>query len=125
MASDSIDEFLTVSLPYGVNHTKPLSGSVHLHCTDVAEEWFIERDGRVTGAMPPATFPCEGPHLTSFSLFIAASRSMLLTLRQRSIGPSSGRTGRHRLIAVVGPRPSFLCGRGGVAGDGVKKMSRG
>ena len=47
MASDSIDEFLTVSLPYGVNHTKPLSGSVHLHCTDVAGEWFIERDGRV------------------------------------------------------------------------------
>ncbi len=49
-ASDSIDEFLTVSLPYGVNQHKPLSGSVHLHCTDVAGEWFIEPDGRVDRA---------------------------------------------------------------------------
>jgi uncharacterized protein (TIGR03083 family) len=49
-ASDSIDEFLAVSLPFGVNHTKPLSGSVHLHCTDVAGEWFIEPDGRVDRA---------------------------------------------------------------------------
>jgi uncharacterized protein (TIGR03083 family) len=50
VASDAIDEFLTVSLPYGVNPSKPLSGSVHLHCTDVAGEWFIERDGRVDRA---------------------------------------------------------------------------
>jgi len=50
MASDSIDEFLTTSLPFGVNESKPLSGSVHLHCTDVAGEWFIERTGRVDRA---------------------------------------------------------------------------
>jgi hypothetical protein len=50
VASDSIDEFLSVSLPFGVNHSKPLSGSVHLHCTDVAGEWFIERDGTVDRA---------------------------------------------------------------------------
>jgi uncharacterized protein (TIGR03083 family) len=50
VASDAIDEFLTVSLPFGVNPSKPLSGSVHLHCTDVAGEWFIERDGRVDRA---------------------------------------------------------------------------
>jgi hypothetical protein len=50
VASDSIDEFLSVSLPFGVNRTKPLSGSVHLHCTDVAGEWFVERDGRVDRA---------------------------------------------------------------------------
>ena len=49
-ASDAIDEFLTVSLPFGVNHSKPLSGTVHLHCTDVPGEWFIERDGRVDRA---------------------------------------------------------------------------
>jgi uncharacterized protein (TIGR03083 family) len=49
-ASDSIDEFLSVTLPWGVSHTKPLRGSVHLHCTDVAGEWFIEPDGRVERA---------------------------------------------------------------------------
>jgi uncharacterized protein (TIGR03083 family) len=50
VASDSIDEFLAVSLPYGVNHEKPLRGSVHIHCTDVPGEWFIEPDGRVDRA---------------------------------------------------------------------------
>jgi uncharacterized protein (TIGR03083 family) len=50
VASDSIDEFLTVTLPFAVNHSKPLTGSVHLHCTDVAGEWFIEPDGRVDRA---------------------------------------------------------------------------
>ena len=49
-ASDSIDELLTVSLPFGVSHSKPLSGSVHIHCTDVSGEWFIERDGTVDRA---------------------------------------------------------------------------
>jgi uncharacterized protein (TIGR03083 family) len=49
-ASDSIDEFLTVTLPFAANHSKPLTGSVHLHCTDVAGEWFIEPDGRVDRA---------------------------------------------------------------------------
>jgi uncharacterized protein (TIGR03083 family) len=49
-ASDSIDEFLAVTLPFAVNHSKPLTGSVHLHCTDVAGEWFIEPDGRVDRA---------------------------------------------------------------------------
>jgi hypothetical protein len=47
LASDAIDEFLSVSLPWGVNHSKPLRGSVHLHATDVAGEWFIEPNGRV------------------------------------------------------------------------------
>jgi uncharacterized protein (TIGR03083 family) len=46
-ASDSIDEFLSISLPFAVNEQKPLRGSVHLHCIDVSGEWFIERDGRV------------------------------------------------------------------------------
>jgi uncharacterized protein (TIGR03083 family) len=50
VASDAIDEFLTVSLPFAVSEKKPLSGSVHLHCTDVAGEWFIETDGRVDRA---------------------------------------------------------------------------
>jgi uncharacterized protein (TIGR03083 family) len=50
VASDSIDEFLAVSLPFGVNRQKPLPGSVHLHCTDVAGEWFIEPNGRVDRA---------------------------------------------------------------------------
>jgi uncharacterized protein (TIGR03083 family) len=46
-ASDSIDEFLWSTLPWAVNDSKPLHGSVHLHCTDVPGEWFIERNGRV------------------------------------------------------------------------------
>jgi uncharacterized protein (TIGR03083 family) len=50
VAADAIDEFLTVSLPFGVNPSKPMSGSVHLHCTDIAGEWFIERDGHVDRA---------------------------------------------------------------------------
>lgn len=49
-AADGIDEFLTVSLPFGVTPSKPLSGSVHLHCTDVAGEWFIEPEGKVDRA---------------------------------------------------------------------------
>ena len=50
VASDSIDEFLSISLPWVVNDQKPLHGSVHLHCIDVAGEWFIERNGRVDRA---------------------------------------------------------------------------
>jgi uncharacterized protein (TIGR03083 family) len=50
IASDCIDEFLAVQLPLVVNEKKPLSGSVHLHCTDVAGEWFVEPDGRVDRA---------------------------------------------------------------------------
>lgn len=49
-ASDAIDEFLTFSLPWGVNESKPLSGTVHLHCTDIEGEWFIERHGTVDRA---------------------------------------------------------------------------
>ncbi|HEX4863046.1 MAG TPA: maleylpyruvate isomerase family mycothiol-dependent enzyme [Acidimicrobiales bacterium] len=49
-AADAIDEFLSVSLPFGVTPSKPLSGSVHLHCTDVAGEWFIEPKGNVDRA---------------------------------------------------------------------------
>jgi uncharacterized protein (TIGR03083 family) len=49
-ASDSIDEFLAISLPFAVNHRKPLRGSVHLHCIDITGEWFIERNGRVDRA---------------------------------------------------------------------------
>lgn len=49
-AADAIDEFLTVSLPIQVNQHHPLSGSVHLHCTDVPGEWFIEPKGVVDRA---------------------------------------------------------------------------
>jgi hypothetical protein len=50
-AADSIDELLAVTLPWGVRADKPLSGSVHLHCTDVSDgtgEWLVAADGRVT-----------------------------------------------------------------------------
>ena len=47
VATDAIDEFLSVQLPWCVRAEKPLPGSVHLHCTDVDGEWFIHADGRV------------------------------------------------------------------------------
>jgi uncharacterized protein (TIGR03083 family) len=46
-ASDSIDEFLTITLPWCVRLDKPLSGTVHIHCTDSEGEWFVHGDGRV------------------------------------------------------------------------------
>lgn len=46
-AADSVDEFLTVSLPWSVHADKPLPGSVHLHCTDTPGEWLVQPDGRV------------------------------------------------------------------------------
>ena len=46
-AADSIDELLGITLPWSVNAEKPMAGTVHLHCTDTAGEWFIHTDGRV------------------------------------------------------------------------------
>lgn len=47
VAADSVDEVLAFTLPWGVRPDQPLAGSVHLHCTDVAGEWFVHPDGRV------------------------------------------------------------------------------
>lgn len=47
VASDSIDEFLAITMPWSINEKKPLRGTVHIHCTDTAGEWFIGSDGRV------------------------------------------------------------------------------
>ena len=41
LASDGIDEFLQWFAPNVPDGTAPLGGSVHLHCTDVAGEWFV------------------------------------------------------------------------------------
>ena len=46
-AADAVDEILAITLPWGVRADKPLSGTVHLHCTDVDGEWFIAADGQV------------------------------------------------------------------------------
>jgi uncharacterized protein (TIGR03083 family) len=67
-AADSIDEFLAISLPYAVNEKKPLSGSVHLHCTDVPGEWFIEADGRVDRGHATADVALRG---TASNLLLA------------------------------------------------------
>lgn len=40
LASDGIDEFLHVFLPWGADRST-LAGSAHLHCTDVAGEWTV------------------------------------------------------------------------------------
>jgi len=47
VASDSIDEILAITLPWGVRPDKPLPGSVHIHCTDTEGEWLVRPDGRV------------------------------------------------------------------------------
>jgi len=47
VASDSVDEILAITLPWGVRRDKPLPGSVHIHCTDTEGEWFVHPDGRV------------------------------------------------------------------------------
>jgi len=47
VASDSIDELLAVTLPWGVSDNKPLPGRVHIHCMDTEGEWFIQPNGNV------------------------------------------------------------------------------
>ena len=47
VAADSIDEVLAITLPWTVRADKPLSGTAHLHCTDIEGEWFLHPDGRV------------------------------------------------------------------------------
>jgi uncharacterized protein (TIGR03083 family) len=59
-ASDAIDEFLTVTLPFSVNSSKPIHGTVHLHCTDVAGEWFVERHGTVERSHATADVAVRG-----------------------------------------------------------------
>lgn len=44
LASDGIDEFLTLMLSKVAPHAAAVGGSVHLHCTDVAGEWTV-REG--------------------------------------------------------------------------------
>lgn len=46
-ASDSIDELLSVTLPWEVSAEKPLAGSVHIHCIDTEGEWLVEANGKV------------------------------------------------------------------------------
>ncbi len=44
LASDGIDEFLAHFLSNAAEGAEPVSGSVHLHCGDVAGEWTV-REG--------------------------------------------------------------------------------
>jgi uncharacterized protein (TIGR03083 family) len=47
LASDGIDEYFELVVPrLGVReHVAIPPGSLHVHCTDVAGEWLVERDG--------------------------------------------------------------------------------
>ncbi len=47
IASDAIDEFVTLARPALTKDAAPLPGSVHLHCTDFDGEWFVHPDGQV------------------------------------------------------------------------------
>lgn len=47
LASDGIDEYFEIALPRLTvrEHVELPSGSFHVHCTDVAGEWLVARDG--------------------------------------------------------------------------------
>lgn len=47
LASDGIDEYLEVSIPRLIARegVTPLSGSLHIHCTDVDGEWLVWSEG--------------------------------------------------------------------------------
>lgn len=68
-ASDAIDELLAVSLPWGVDVERPLSGSVHIHCTDTDGEWLIHADGRVEAIHAKGEVALRG---TASDLLLAA-----------------------------------------------------
>ena len=68
-ASDSIDELLAVTLPWTVNATKPLPGSVHIHCTDTDGEWLVHPDGRVEAVHAKGDTALRG---TASDLLLAA-----------------------------------------------------
>ena len=42
VAADSVDEFLEHSTPARFEEAEPLSGTVHLHATDIEGDWIIE-----------------------------------------------------------------------------------
>lgn len=44
VSADGIDEFLAFFLPVVRSDAPALTGSVHLHCTDVAGEWTVDTD---------------------------------------------------------------------------------
>jgi uncharacterized protein (TIGR03083 family) len=51
LASDSIDEFLEFSYPAAKEGAPPLTGPVHLHCTDGPGEWFVAPSGDGNGVV--------------------------------------------------------------------------
>jgi uncharacterized protein (TIGR03083 family) len=60
LAADSIDEFLAHSLPWVIRE-RPLTGSVHLHCTDTDGEWIISADGHVEPQHAKGDVALRGP----------------------------------------------------------------
>jgi uncharacterized protein (TIGR03083 family) len=61
LASDGVDEFLFEFLPRVDPAAAPLTGSVHLHCTDVAGEWLVGDDGVVTREHAKGAAAVRGP----------------------------------------------------------------
>jgi len=50
VAADSIDELFAITLPWSLRPDKPMTGTVHVHCTDTEGEWVVQSDGRVERA---------------------------------------------------------------------------
>lgn len=76
LASDGIDEFLTHMLGDGAADAQPVSGSVHLHCTDVAGEWTL-RPSDVHG------FDVTREHAKGDAAIRGAASDILLALWRR------------------------------------------
>jgi uncharacterized protein (TIGR03083 family) len=85
-AADAIDELLAVTLPWGVRPDKPLSGSVHLHCTDVAGEWLVAGDGRVTAEHAKGDAALRG---TASDLLLAIFKRVGLEGRVEVLGDAA------------------------------------
>ena len=74
IAADSIDEYLTISLPAVRTWAKAadLPGTAHIHCTDADGEWFIE-----------SNFVIERAHAKADVALRGTASDLLLALYQR------------------------------------------
>lgn len=76
LASDGIDEALTVLAPARLPEGATLGGSVHLHCTDVPGEWMIVQEGS-------APFAFRREHAKGTVALRGPAASLLLVLWHR------------------------------------------
>ena len=106
LASDGIDEFLAHFLDDIAEGAEPVSGSVHIHCTDVDGEWTIRprasEDGHDDGS---PGFDVTREHAKGDCAMRGAASDILLALWRRS---GDGVMGAIDVIGDVGVATRFL-----------------